>query len=109
LEGIGACLTDDSEGEVCYLQSQNGNMYSPTFFADEEGEDDCEFLPLRPDVPSQVSWCSEALGIPLHLNLHTWLNLIENSDKPPDAVNIWIGDSRSVTSIHSGSKPPTAW
>jgi jumonji domain-containing protein 7 len=21
---------------------------------------------------------------------------------PPDAVNLWIGDSRSVTSIHSG-------
>lgn len=24
-------------------------------------------------------------------------------DKPPDAVNVWIGDSRSVTSIHSGN------
>jgi len=34
-------------------------------------------------VPSEISWCSQAF------------------DRHPDAVNLWIGNSRSVTSIHS--------
>ncbi|KAL0950026.1 hypothetical protein HGRIS_010034 [Hohenbuehelia grisea] len=61
---------------IRYLQSQNGNLYSST-------EDDSEFDVLRKDVPRDVPWCTEAL------------------DRSPDAVNLWIGDSRSVTSIHS--------
>ncbi|OCB90872.1 hypothetical protein A7U60_g1896 [Sanghuangporus baumii] len=64
--------------EVYYLQSQNGNLY-----ALQDAESHCEFDPLRTDVPKDVSWATEALGI------------------SPDAVNIWIGDERSVTSIHS--------
>lgn len=60
-------------GEVVYLQSQNGNLNDP------EGE----FASLREDVPAQIPWASEAL------------------DKPPEAVNLWIGDSRSITSAHS--------
>ncbi|KIK68155.1 hypothetical protein GYMLUDRAFT_1015919 [Collybiopsis luxurians FD-317 M1] len=74
---------DDSalDTERYYLQSQNGNLYSNRFF---EGQDDpSEFEPLRQDVPSEIKWCSEAL------------------DKAPDAVNLWIGDSKSVTSIHN--------
>ncbi|KIO29112.1 hypothetical protein M407DRAFT_55914, partial [Tulasnella calospora MUT 4182] len=59
--------------EVVYLQSQNGNLNDP------EGE----FASLREDVPAQIPWASEAL------------------DKPPEAVNLWIGDSRSITSAHS--------
>ncbi|KAG8908159.1 hypothetical protein FRB99_008702 [Tulasnella sp. 403] len=61
-------------GEVCYLQSQNGNL-------SETGGD--EFQALRQDVPRDVPWASEAL------------------DRLPDAVNLWIGDSRSTTSAHS--------
>ncbi|EFI27704.1 phospholipase [Coprinopsis cinerea okayama7 len=42
-----------------------------------------EFVPLQEDVPSEISWCSEALG------------------RPPEAVNLWIGNSKSITSVHS--------
>ncbi|KAF5370114.1 hypothetical protein D9758_001043 [Tetrapyrgos nigripes] len=81
-----AKLSDHKRGssensETYYLQSQNGNLYSSRFF---EGMDDpSEFEPLRRGVPSEISWCSQAL------------------DRTPDAVNIWIGDEKSVTSIHS--------
>ena len=54
--------------EVCYLQSQNGNMYTARSFevgdnakvADEAEE--TEFLPLRPDIPKDIDWATEALG-----------------------------------------------
>ncbi|EIN10622.1 Clavaminate synthase-like protein [Punctularia strigosozonata HHB-11173 SS5] len=71
--------------EVQYLQSQNGNIYSAAFFENEgqDQKDDSEFAVLRPDVPSEIPWCSETFG------------------KHPDAVNVWIGNEKSVTSIHS--------
>ncbi|TFK88924.1 Clavaminate synthase-like protein [Polyporus arcularius HHB13444] len=69
--------------EVHYLQSQNGNMFSATYYDMSGNEDPSEFEPLREFVPSEIPWCSEAL------------------DKSPDAVNLWIGDENSVTSIHS--------
>ncbi|KAJ3828601.1 Clavaminate synthase-like protein [Lentinula raphanica] len=72
---------DDVSAETFYLQSQNGNVYSSRFF---QGLDDpSEFEPLRQRIPSEVKWCTEAL------------------DRPPDAVNIWIGDGGSVSSVHS--------
>ena len=64
-------------GPVYYLQSQNDNLNS-------------ELAPLREDVESVT------------LNAHTQaLNTIFGCDKP-DAVNVWIGDGRSVTSLHKG-------
>ncbi|KAJ7283646.1 cupin-like domain-containing protein [Mycena rebaudengoi] len=57
-------LSGKAESETHYLQSQNGNV-------------------LRPDIPKEIPWCSDAFG------------------KPPDAVNLWIGSSSSETSIHS--------
>ncbi|PPQ94017.1 hypothetical protein CVT25_009865, partial [Psilocybe cyanescens] len=70
--------------EVHYLQSQNGNLFSSNSFdSDEKDSSVSEFAPLLPDVPKEIPWCSEALG------------------QHPDAVNIWIGDEQSVTSIHS--------
>ena len=51
-----------NNGEVHYLQSQNGNMFTSRYF-DMSGEDDpTEFEPLREYVPSEVPWCSSALG-----------------------------------------------
>ncbi|KAJ7638816.1 cupin-like domain-containing protein [Roridomyces roridus] len=70
-----AKLSDD-DSNIHYLQSQNGNIYSSQ-------SDASEFQALRCDIPSEIKWCSGALG------------------KSPDAVNLWIGDHRSVTSIHS--------
>ncbi|KAI0045304.1 Clavaminate synthase-like protein [Auriscalpium vulgare] len=76
----------EKRDEAYYLQSQNGNLFSSAFFDEHSGEVDLsEFMPLREDVPSEISWCSEALG------------------RHPDAVNLWIGNNRSVTSIHSDS------
>ncbi|KAI0353016.1 Clavaminate synthase-like protein [Trametes cingulata] len=72
-----------TDGEVHYLQSQNGNLFTNGYFDLSGEEDPSEFEPLREYVPSEVPWCSDAL------------------DKSPDAVNLWIGDEKSVTSIHS--------
>ena len=41
-----------------------------------------EFAELLPDASEDIGWASEALG------------------KRPDAVNFWMGSSRSVTSMH---------
>ncbi|KIY71423.1 Clavaminate synthase-like protein [Cylindrobasidium torrendii FP15055 ss-10] len=67
--------------EAFYLQSQNGNLYSSEDF--EGGKSPSEFDVLRQDVPADISWFSAALG------------------RHPDAVNLWIGNSGSTTSIHS--------
>jgi len=66
---------------VHYLQSQNGNLYSQDFFSNRE--DTSEFVALRGDVPPEVDFVRDAL------------------DRTPDAVNLWIGGSDSITSIHS--------
>ncbi|RDB22522.1 JmjC domain-containing protein 7 [Hypsizygus marmoreus] len=71
-----------NDSEIHYLQSQNGNLYASGYF-EGDLQPPSEFDPLRPDVPSDIPWCSEAF------------------DRTPDAVNLWIGDSRSITSIHS--------
>lgn len=63
--------------EVYYLQSQNGNIYSAN-----ETHSSSEYEALQVDVPPEISWCSEAL------------------DRKPDAVNLWIGNGESITSIH---------
>ncbi|KAF8312558.1 cupin-like domain-containing protein [Cantharellus anzutake] len=68
-----------STSEVCYLQSQNGNLYDPQNPASPKSEMEA----LKDDVPRDVPWVTQALG------------------HPPDAVNIWIGDHRSKTSVHS--------
>ncbi|TFY56262.1 hypothetical protein EVJ58_g7747 [Rhodofomes roseus] len=47
--------------EVYYLQSQNGNMFTGRYFDLTSDPDPSEFAPLRADVPSEISWCSEAL------------------------------------------------
>ncbi|OSD04660.1 Clavaminate synthase-like protein [Trametes coccinea BRFM310] len=73
-----------SQAEVHYLQSQNGNLFSNRYYELRgDSEDPSEFEPLREYIPSEISWCSDAL------------------DRNPDAVNLWIGDEKSVTSIHS--------
>ena len=48
----------DATSDIYYLQSQNGNLYS---FRDES-QSQSEYELLREDVPSEVSWCSEAFG-----------------------------------------------
>ncbi|MBW0507267.1 hypothetical protein O181_046982 [Austropuccinia psidii MF-1] len=57
--------------DVVYLQYQDGNLTK-------------ELLPLLPDIGPNLPIASQALG----------------ADRP-DAVNIWIGDKRSTTSLHN--------
>ncbi|KAG2367375.1 Clavaminate synthase-like protein [Suillus spraguei] len=73
---------DSDNFSASYLQSQNGNIYSSRFF-EVPNDDPSEFGALREDVPSSIPWVTEALG------------------RNPDAVNLWIGNSKSITSIHS--------
>lgn len=122
--------------EIHYLQSQNGNLYSSAYF-EAEGSDPSgpltasEFEPLRPYVPPDIDWCSEAMGkcirnrpSRLHITLlstillvlwlvagsliamknDTVLKRMYTVDRRPDAVNLWIGTGASVTSIHSGER-----
>ncbi|KAG9015503.1 hypothetical protein FRB94_000108 [Tulasnella sp. JGI-2019a] len=65
--------------DVYYLQSQNGNLGGSGCIDNET----YELKPLSGDVTPDVPWATEAL------------------DRRPDAVNLWIGDSRSITSVHS--------
>ncbi|KZT24484.1 Clavaminate synthase-like protein [Neolentinus lepideus HHB14362 ss-1] len=76
-------ISSDKKGDVLYVQTQNGNLYPSGYFdpSSRDGSSECE--KLRRDAPSEISWCSEALG------------------RSPEAVNVWVGDSRSMTSVHS--------
>jgi hypothetical protein len=54
---------DDESSEVCYLQSQNGNLYSADSLNGVSDDTNIsEFEPLIHDVPKDISWCTEALG-----------------------------------------------
>ncbi|KAF8621666.1 hypothetical protein AX15_007680 [Amanita polypyramis BW_CC] len=55
--------TEQNPVEATYLQSQNGNLYTSNYFTGDIPSDLTEFEPLRKDVPSEVSWCSKALGL----------------------------------------------
>ena len=52
---------DSETSDIHYLQSQNGNIYTNLYFNSKE-EDSSEFESLRKDIPSEIPWCSEALG-----------------------------------------------
>lgn len=96
------------DSEVHYLQSQNGNVYSTHFFQDNDADSLSEFEPLRRDVPSEVQWCSEAFGsAPLDDGRHHLSDYL--TGESPDAVNLWIGNGKSVTSIHSGRYQSRLW
>jgi len=68
-----------SQSEVFYLQSQNGNLFNNS----DDDMSESEFEPLLQDIPESIEWATEAFG------------------DPPEAVNIWIGNGASVTSVHS--------
>jgi len=71
--------------DVVYLQSQNGNIYSGSTSSGPlgEGSQPTEIERMQDCVPRDIDWASQVFG------------------SPADAVNIWIGDERSVTSVHS--------
>lgn len=68
--------TENATDEVVYLQSQNDNLDFATHITDGE------FKNIRSDIPPDITWATEALG------------------RDPDAVNIWVGNHRSATSVH---------
>lgn len=59
---LGKQREPSADQEIHYLQSQNGNLYTNRYFDLNAEDDPSEFEPLRDDVPSEVHWCSEALG-----------------------------------------------
>ncbi|KAI5453571.1 hypothetical protein NCC49_005397 [Naganishia albida] len=84
-------LADASNHEVHYLQSQNGNIYRSASDHpaaeqdnDTESEETPELAVLQQYIEPEVEFMSKALG------------------QKPDAVNLWIGDSKSITSLHKG-------
>lgn len=62
-----------------------------------------ELEPLLDDVPKEVPWASEALGESVPSTELPVVLTDASVDRTPDAVNVWIGGSRSVTSVHSGN------
>ncbi|KAG0140748.1 hypothetical protein CROQUDRAFT_52776 [Cronartium quercuum f. sp. fusiforme G11] len=71
LQSVSTPSSSDSEArDVLYLQSQDGNLHK-------------ELRALLDDVGDEVPIASAAMG-----------------GVEPDAVNVWIGDDRSVTSLH---------
>ena len=95
-------VTGNSSGDVHYLQSQNGNLFTGRYFDGSGDEDPSEFEPLREHIPSEIPWCSDALGARFDA-CSSDRDLTLAVGKSPDAVNLWIGDGQSVTSIHSGA------
>jgi jumonji domain-containing protein 7 len=80
--------SDNPEEDVYYLSNRKIAIYTTTAILPlQTPRAGCKLTDLRGDIPAEVPWCSEALG------------------KYPDAVNLWIVDSRSVTSIHIGWQP----
>ncbi|KAI9831337.1 MAG: hypothetical protein M1819_005111 [Sarea resinae] len=61
---------EDLPGVIKYAQTQNDNLPN-------------EYAPLTPDVPPSIPFARIALEQP-----------------SPDALNLWIGNSRSVTALH---------
>ena len=49
--------SSSADGEVQYLQSQNGNLHT------SDTAQVSEFLGFLEDVPGDIPWCSEALGM----------------------------------------------
>lgn len=76
-------------------------MYTARFFDDDPNGDPSEFESIRADIPSEIPWCSAAFGTLYFLYIAMYFS-IPLADKSPDAVNLWMGDSSSITSIHSG-------
>ncbi|KAI0732763.1 Clavaminate synthase-like protein [Irpex lacteus] len=74
---LGKLASGKIDSEVLYLQSQDGNLFSSSRGIPSE------FHGILSDVPEHLPFCTEALG------------------NMPDAVNLWIGSSKSITSIHS--------
>jgi jumonji domain-containing protein 7 len=68
-----AKLHDKVSDEVCYLSHQNDNLRQQIAASRKS---------LMQDVPASICFVDEALGC------------------SPDAVNLWVGDERAMTTLH---------
>lgn len=68
----------DQQSEILYLQSQDGNVYRSTLGA----RGPSELADFQPLIERDITWMKEATG------------------SSAEAVNLWIGTSRSTTSLH---------
>ncbi|ORY25936.1 cupin-like domain-domain-containing protein [Naematelia encephala] len=77
-------LTNTDVTEIVYLQSQDGNIYRSTASSSSESNDPMkpQLAALQPYIQRDISWMLDAVG------------------STAEAVNLWIGSSRSSTSLH---------
>ncbi len=85
------CLGDHKSEEVIYMQSQNGNIYR------SEGEEP-ELSAFQHFFESDIPWMRDATG--LFIGFLMTEPLTCKSASSAEAVNLWIGTSRSTTSLH---------
>lgn len=78
-------------------------MFSAEYFSGDNDSAPSEFSALRSDVVSEIDWSSDALGAWYIVLLPPNSHELKRSGRQPEAVNIWIGNGKSVTSIHSGT------
>lgn len=86
--------------EIIYLQSQDGNIYRSH---PRPGGD--ELKGMRKYVKRDIDWMTEAVGqFGTRSSCVSWattrIELIWSTGESAEAVNLWIGSSRSITSLH---------
>ena len=86
----------DSAGQLCFALPHESQMPLPALldrladkssdtviYAQAQNSSLQEFGQLREDIDAELAWAAKIFG------------------QPAEATNLWIGDSRSVTSLHS--------
>ena len=86
----------DPEAPVLYLSSQNGNIRGAN------SDSESEYSPLLQDVGEGPAWAKEVFG--QSGCWHDERGLMSDVGESAEATNLWIGDFRSVTSMHKVRK-----
>jgi jumonji domain-containing protein 7 len=67
------------------VSDQNGNSFDPVYYLQSQNDNlrkDATLLPFLEKIPKEIDFVSSSLG------------------RSPDAVNLWIGNHRSTTTLH---------
>lgn len=104
--------TDDQDDtDVCYLQSQNGNIWDR--FKEEEEDDPPELSRFQeyvlrgPRVMQKLGVCVSCSAGSVFgrckADVSGRWGVAFDEGKEPDAVNLWVGTSKSTTTLHKGN------
>jgi jumonji domain-containing protein 7 len=83
---------DESHDEALYLQSQDGNIYR----SEPGARGSPELATFQSVVARDVSWMKEASGG----SIFAPDSVLTHAGESAEAVNLWIGNSKSTTSFH---------